>query len=80
MLIFPLSRQLQIQTECYHCELTAHTYTQKPIFLPMVFTGMLLLMGCQMVIFEFLPKCLYKPLEDHSPTPELAFNLSSTEL
>lgn len=26
MLIFPLSRQLQIQTEHYHYELTAHTH------------------------------------------------------
>lgn len=58
MLIFPLSRQLQIQTALSVSTYCTHTYTRKPIFLPMVFTGMFLPVSCLVVNHWTAPKCL----------------------
>lgn len=77
MLIFPLSRQLQIQTALSVWTYCTHTDTQKPIFLPVPFTGMFLLM---VVAFWIAPKCLYKSHRDSIPPARLAFGSSNTEL
>lgn len=79
MLIFPLSRQLQIQTALSLWTYCTHTHTS-PFSCPWYLQVCCYPRGCLVVNFQIAPKCLCKPRGALSYTAELAFDSSSTEL